>query len=154
MLRIIRTVMTMILTRLMVVSSCRKTNFLGRNSSRVDGPCQWGFRCRSSDSNRVTERPRVFGQAPVFIKKTSCYACCCAQTRKHVLANLQGPMSAINHLRDAIERAKLEELKRAESVSGEDIPESATHGPKDNVFDPSSRDSMRSERSASQAQPE
>lgn len=46
-------------------------------------------------------------------------------------------MSAINHLRDAIERAKLEELKRAESVSAEDIPEPATPGPKDNVFDPS-----------------
>jgi hypothetical protein len=64
-------------------------------------------------------------------------------------------MSAINHLRDAIERAKLEELKGAESVSAEDIPEPATPGPKDNVFDPSARDSMRSERSASQqAQPE
>jgi hypothetical protein len=64
-------------------------------------------------------------------------------------------MSAINHLRDAIERANLEELKRAESVSAEDIPEPATRGPKDNIFDSPARDSMRSERSSSQqGQPE
>jgi hypothetical protein len=55
-------------------------------------------------------------------------------------------MSAINNLRDAIERAKLEELNRAESVSAEDIPEPATRGPKDNVLDPALRDPMRSER--------
>jgi hypothetical protein len=102
---------------------------------------------RQQQGNRA---PSGFTGKPQFIKKTSCYACCCAQTRKQVLANLQGPMSAIIHLRDAIERAKLEELKGAESVSAEDIPEPATPGPKDNVFDPSSRDSMRSDPRATQ----